>query len=290
MTSRLRLIAISALVLSGSARAADIGPAKSARGEPLAAIMIEGEITKGDYAKFANVFIDNRDRNYAVILRSPGGDFSEALKIGRLIHALKLTTNAPDKSNFEMYELNNPSNKVCASSCFFLFAAGAKRFGEIVGIHRPYLPKSAYRELNMDQAGQANTIVRRMVESYLKEIDAPAIYVDRIMAVDSGEIEWLTSKELKQHFNGYAPAYQEWMVAKCVPPSAANNERLIRVIKGIPVSDGNFTATDSEIIQKYFDCSYTIQKKETDRLWAIMFARRLESKASHNGSGTKTDN
>ena len=296
------VLACGALLVYQGAFAADIRPAKTARGERLAGIMIEGEITKGDYAKFANAFIDNRDTS-AVYLYSPGGDFNEALKIGRLIHALKLTTWAPmavETAGLPMNEVRVASNKVCASSCFFMFAAGAQRFGDVVGIHRPYLPRDTYRGLSMGEAGQAHVVVRQMVEQYLKDIDVSASYVDRIMLVDSGDIEWLSEQELKKHFHDYAPAYREWVAAKCSPPSEADNARMLGILKStppkynaLPVAEVPYEPAEKAFLSSYFarqdrynDCRSTLQRKEIDRLWAKMFMRRMERKEKRDAQST----
>lgn len=276
---RLAFLAFSALFTFQSAIAADIRPAKSARGEPLGAIMIEGEITQGDYVKFINAFIDNPGRNSSVYLYSPGGDFIEALKIGRLIHTLKLTTWAPmsvETDGLPLNEVNDPSNRMCASACFFIFAAGANRFGDIVGIHRPYLPRNAYKSLTMEGAGKTHVAVRQMLDQYFKDIDVSQAYVDRIMSVDSGDIEWLPKQELKKDFNGFVPAYREWMLAQCMPSSESSNDRLLRVVKGMPVSDVNFTPAETEIMHNYFVCSQDVQEREVHRLWEIMFLRRTK--------------
>lgn len=95
------------------------------------------------------------------------------------------------------------------------------------------------------------------------------------MAVDSAEIEYLSAAEVKQNFDGVAPAYREWLVAKCLPESAAQNPRLVKVVKGIPISDTSFTAAELKIIDDYFPCSFAIMKKETDRLWSRMAERRF---------------
>lgn len=290
-----------AVLASKASYAADIRLGKSGQGNPLSVIVIEGEIEPGDYLKFVNTFIENRGRNYGVVLYSPGGDFQEALKIGQLVHALKLTTNAPERTSATMYEINNPSNKLCASSCFFIFAAGAQRFGEIVGIHRPYLPKDAYEKLSMDEAGQAHLLVRRMIETYLKEIDVPISYVDRIMAVDSGDVEWLSEEELRKNFYDFAPAYREWMEAKCSRPSEADKLKMLQILdatpakyKNIPIGDIPYGKADKAFLDKYFGqedsyyaCRNSIQRKEVDRLWAEMFSRKIKKEAelqdSRNG-------
>lgn len=284
------VLVFSAILSSQSAFGADVRQARTARGQPLGAIMIEGKIEKGDFEKFTNFFIDNPRINSSVYLYSPGGDFTEALKIGRLIHTLKLTTWAPQsiERTMPLNELSDQSNRVCASSCFFIFAAGAQRFGEIVGIHRPYLPPDAYKNLSMAEAGQAHMAVAGILEEYLKEIDVPLSYVDRIIAVDSGEIEWLSEEEIKKHFNDFAPAYREWIAAVCSPPPETDKQRMLRILeatpvqyKKLPVSEVPYSPLDREFLDRYFaqednyySCRHSAQEKEVDRLWKIMYQRR----------------
>lgn len=285
-------IFLCAILVAQSAFGADIRQAKTARGQPLGAIMLEGKIEKGDFEKFTNFFIDNPRINSAIYLYSPGGDFTEALKIGRLVHTLKLTTWAPQsiETSMPLNEVDDPSNRVCASSCFFIFAAGAQRFGDIVGIHRPYLPADAYRTLSMAEAGKAHLAVADMIRQYLNEINVPSSYVDRIMAVDSGEIEWLSEEEMKRNFYDFAPAYREWITAVCSPPSETDKDRMLRILestpaqyKELPVSDVPYAKADKEFLDKYFaqsdsyySCRHTAQEREVGRLWKIMYQRRAE--------------
>ena len=256
--------------------------------------MIEGEIKKGDFEKFTNAFIDNPGRNSTVYLYSPGGDFSEALKIGRLVHALKLTTWAPQsmEKRIPLNEVSDPSNRVCASSCFFIFVAGAQRFGEVIGIHRPYLPREAYQNLSMDEASQAHVAVGDIVKKYLKEIDVSPSYADRMMAVDSGEIEWLSEEEIKKNFYDFAPAYREWILAVCPPPSEADKSRMLKILdatpaqyKNMPVADVPYAPADKAFLDKYFakedthyKCRNSAQEREINRLWELMYERRSKSK------------
>ena len=60
-------------------------------------ITIEGEIVAGDYARFLALVLSTKGAN-SVWLASPGGNFSEALLIGRLIRALSLEVWAPGLS------------------------------------------------------------------------------------------------------------------------------------------------------------------------------------------------
>lgn len=287
------VLILCAALTSQAVFAADIRPAKTSRGKALAGIMIEGEIEKGDYVKFTNAFIDNPGRNGSVYLYSPGGDFSEALKIGRLIHTLKLTTWAPlsIEKELPLNEVRDPSNRVCASSCFFMFAAGAQRFGEIIGIHRPYLPRETYKSFSMEEAGQAHNEVEEIVKAYLKEIDVPLSYLDRIMSVDSGEIEWLSQEEVKKQFNDFAPAYREWIAAICSPPSDSETSKMLGILKStplqfknLPISEVPYAPPDKAFLDQYFakeasyyNCRSSAQEQEVHRLWKVMYERRLKS-------------
>lgn len=285
-------IVLSAALSIQSAFAADIRQARTARGQPLGAIMIEGKIEQGDFEKFTNFFIDNPRINSAVYLYSPGGNFAEALKIGRLVHTLKLTTWAPQsiEASVPLNEINDQTNRVCASSCFFIFVAGAQRFGEIVGIHRPYLPPEAYKNLSMGEAGRTHIAVAEVVEQYLKEIDVSSSYAARIMAVDSGEIEWLSEEEIKRNFYDFAPAYREWIAAVCSPPSETDKNRMLQILdstpaqyKKLPVSEVPYPPSDKEFLDKYFaqsdsyySCRHSAQEREIGRLWRVMYERRAE--------------
>ena len=252
MTASGKILLACSLLACCACHAADISVPKSMSGRSVNGIVIEGEIKPGDYAKFVNVFLANRGQNYTVFLFSPGGDFSEALKIGRLIHTLKLTTVAPGVSTASLIEVHSPSNRVCASSCFFIFVAGAERWGDRVGIHRPYLPKEAYKKLSMDEAGQVNVVIRRMVEAYLAEVDVPSSYVERIMVVDSGDVEWLSEAEMQKNFSNFAPAYREWIEAKCLQPSISDKERMLQILKATPPQYKNLAVADVPLILPQF--------------------------------------
>jgi hypothetical protein len=62
-------------------------------------LYLEGEILPGDFEKLKNVIVNN-DGARDIYLASPGGDLSEAMKIGRLIRSLKISTTAPRRIQF----------------------------------------------------------------------------------------------------------------------------------------------------------------------------------------------
>jgi hypothetical protein len=51
---------------------------------------IEGIIESGDYERFLRVVKENQAQLASIRLYSPGGDFLEAIKIGRALRALEL--------------------------------------------------------------------------------------------------------------------------------------------------------------------------------------------------------
>jgi len=67
-------------------------------GGGLRSIVIEGEIMKGDYERFIKEIKQHNGKISKVYIFSPGGNFSEAIKIGRAIRKLELTTVVPSQS------------------------------------------------------------------------------------------------------------------------------------------------------------------------------------------------
>jgi hypothetical protein len=140
-------------------------------------VVIEGKIEAGDYDKLRNIYGERGYSEFSLgmsevsvlSLASPGGDLAEAMKIGRLVRALKLTTAAPSRNPFRSHldmgsvgygghTLQNPrANYKCASACFFIFVGGIKSIADdetdeaILGIHKPYLSDSDLRMLGGDQ-------------------------------------------------------------------------------------------------------------------------------------------
>ena len=162
-------------VLSCDALAAKITLAETSSGRPLQGITMEGEIKQGDYAAFLPLVLSTKGAN-TVFLASPGGDFLEALRVGRLIRRLKMQVWAPQLRDLSIVKLDDMANNVCASSCFFIYIAGIKRTGNEIGVHRPYLPKEAYKSMGLTEAEQSYALVEKLVFEYLAEMSVPPGY------------------------------------------------------------------------------------------------------------------
>src|SRR5208282_1914877 len=77
------------LCLANQATAADIRPLIYDTGE-YREVVIEGTIEAGDFEKFIKIIRDNEGQISMVYIFSAGGDFYEAMKIGRAMRALEL--------------------------------------------------------------------------------------------------------------------------------------------------------------------------------------------------------
>ena len=190
-------------------------------------VILEGEIEGGDFEKLRSEII-LRGGIYSIYLASPGGNLAEAMKIGRLVRALKLETVVPagypvNSREKRIAELNlkEPKNYMCASACFFVFVAGVSRRADgdgsdpILGIHRPYLSANDLKALNVDQALTMATRTRTIVERYLREMDIPAKYADQMFSISKDELKWITGDEFDDNFNGFIPGLKDWIDARC---------------------------------------------------------------------------
>lgn len=195
--------------------AADIRVPMVSPTRSMGGIMIEGEIVEGDYAKFEKLVMQIFNPG-VVWLASPGGDLVEAMRIGRLIRELKLSVWAPPKSGPLFPMVDSKRNAVCASACFFIYAAGVERKGEVLGIHRPYMSASAYRRMGLDEAALRQSVAMKVSGDYLREMGISSALVERMNGIGSEKIVWLTESEASD-LTGFIPEYTEWFKANCPP-------------------------------------------------------------------------
>lgn len=185
---------------------------------------LSGRIEPNDTQKLANFLKTQRTPISTVVLDSRGGDVDEAIRIGELIKFAFIGTKVQ-------------SEKICASSCFFLFLAGSDRYaspsrlmqpGELeaiyatakksgatrkpelpgfVGLHRPFYTKTA----NIEEHQSA---MMARVGSYLKKQMISGRLIDAMMSHPSNDIYWLTELDLKEIGN-YPPQQEEVFIQRC---------------------------------------------------------------------------
>jgi hypothetical protein len=181
--------------------------------------MLEGEIQPGDYDSFV-AKIQNGGLGTTLWLNSPGGNVYEALKIGRLVRALRMDTHAPDRAGGKTFCLTHPKGAGldkcnCASACFLIFVAGINRNGNHLGIHRVFNNPDQLRLMSPDDAAITTGKATNVVSAYLIEMGVPTHFIERLMVIPSNKIEWVSPEDISHYFSGYIPQYSEWVAAKC---------------------------------------------------------------------------
>ncbi len=246
--SRLRgyfCLLIAAIGISGVSLApldaAEISAISSVR------VVLEGEIQSGDYDKLRNLIDPNTDVSVGVgglggdwygdtyqqiYLASPGGNVAEAMKIGRLLRALRWDAVVPSpitnpyiipEKVFADNQLKDPkANYMCVSACFFIFVAGIYRISEplgeenpLLGVHRPFLTDTDLRKMSGGQAIASANQARAVVETYLKEMGVPMRYADLMFSIPKDEVRWIDNADFEADFEDIIPELKDWLDAKC---------------------------------------------------------------------------
>jgi len=202
------------LILAAPARAADVRLAQSPSGAPLGGVTIEGPIAQGDFVNFAALVLATPGAN-VVWLASPGGNLSEALRIGRLIRQLALEVRAPVDRAHPLVRLRDANNNTCASACFFLYVAGVNRQGSVLGIHTPSLPADEILALGPDGSLEAHQRIEEATVAYLDLMGAPARYAPLMLTTSSSQMVYLSPADIARDFTGIAPGYHEQLRASC---------------------------------------------------------------------------
>ena len=221
------------MVLATAATAADIHPARSIDGSPLAGVTIEGMIAPGDFAKLVPLLLDAEGKS-VVWLASPGGNLSEALRMGALIRQLALEVRVPDDRSRPLVRLRDPDNNTCASACFFLYVAGVRRQGSVLGIHKPSLPADEYFSLGLDGSVTVHRRIQEATADYLDQMGVPARYASMMMAGSSTDMIWLAPEDVAKDLTGIAAGYEAWFQGACrtqvVRPGVADDDCASQVL------------------------------------------------------------
>jgi hypothetical protein len=273
---RLMAVFVVGGVCSAAVGAAEIrvDPSRGA----VAGAVLEGKIEVGDFDKFVS-FILSGHRPVEIYLASPGGVLAEAMKIGRLVRKLNLSTVVPSKAltnqNRDLvaaqHGLKDPkANYMCASACFFIFVAGIHRAYDlagpaILGIHRPTLSENNIKGLSLEQATESADQVRTAVDKYLRDMGVPSKYAEDMYLEPNGKIQWIRSDEFEADFNGFIPELKNWVDARCDKRTNAENrngeERRYKTSTGRTTADGSKNESDPsmEKHEEQLACERNIQ-------------------------------
>lgn len=198
-------------------------------------IVIEGEIKDGDFNRFRRLVKAGQGRASSVTLFSSGGNFFEAIKIGRLIRALDLATMIPRVqggrpncvgTNSAVPSVQDNKNCTCASACFFIHVGGTHRGGHLLAVHRPYFATKEYGNLTQKKAKKIHDQLMNEARTYLAEMDVPKHLSDEVLAIPSNKAKILSMDTIKTHFWGKLPFKEEWLLNKCGDYTASNDDKI----------------------------------------------------------------
>lgn len=214
------------LICTANAFCADIEFQKDPDGFGIdSAIVIDGEITEGDYEKFLEAVLHAGPHPGRVFLSSPGGSVSEAIKIGSLIRALGFHTQVP--AYVGPYPVHcgryNVSECTCGSACILVFAGGVVRNGDYINVHRAFIDHKALRGMSASEAAAYSNAIASRVGEYLQQMGAPTSLMQIMQSIPSNESKLLNREFVNDHFWGPAPNVEEWIIARC-----GNSESILK--------------------------------------------------------------
>lgn len=189
-----------------------------------ATVRITGQIQRGDFDEFEKGIKECKTQNRyigRVFLQSAGGDVLESVKIGRLVRELKTQTLAPLRgyNSFDFIPCNYGQPCTCNSACFLIWAAGVRRWGNALGLHRPTFKKEYFAGLTADQAKMKYDMMSDEVRKYLQDMGIPNSVIETIWKIPSGEIKFLSKKSAESLEK--VAWFDEWVSASCESLSQA---------------------------------------------------------------------
>lgn len=265
-------------------------------------LVIEGAIEPGDFEKFIKSIRDNQGRIVTVYIFSPGGDFYEAMKIGRAMRSLELSSMVPMRdrtgrpscgSGALTPKPNDPSNCTCASAGFFIHIGSVHRGGTFLAVHRPYFSKGRFGELSEIEAKKEFNALQNSVRDYMQAMEVPKHIQEDVLGTPSNRGLILDEKTVKTYFWGALPHRHEWVRNKCSRLSEEEEIRMGRysekLLKPRNSPAANFSAeelADLQGIRKKQDdelsCAVAVGEKSRLDAYEKYFRTKPSDHANHN--------
>jgi hypothetical protein len=278
----LMFLALCSLGVTEAAKAAQITCVhRSAERDKCEAILIQGEIVRGDLQRLEAVLDPDTNRRpedplsrrniadtHMIYLHSPGGDVLEAMAIGRLLRRLHLQTEAPKRlganlanGSLQMFEAGPAQNGwqeacrgpdcVCASACFFVWAGGIRRTGDNLLIHRPRATPAMVRELGIPDTRTALGEIRTRVEGFLREMEIPANVITSALETEPGTLVLADMNPSGTWDYGFLPSIVDSLHDTCRIPSVRERQQLRRLVEEIRSSESRGQPVSPALRQSY---------------------------------------
>lgn len=282
----LMLLALCSLGVTEAAKAAQITCVhRSAERDKCEAVLIQGEIVRGDLQRLEAVLDPDTNRRpedplsrrniadtHTIYLHSPGGDVLEAISIGRLVRRLHLQTEAPTRwgtnlsnGSLQMLEAEpgphgwreacRGPDCVCASACFFIWAGGIRRTGDNLLIHRPRATPAMVRELGVPDTRTALGEIRTRVEGFLREMEIPANVITSALDTEPGTLVLAEMSPNGAWDYGFLPSIVDSLHDTCRIPSVLERQQLPRLIGEIRASESRGQSVSPALRQTYNNLS-----------------------------------
>jgi hypothetical protein len=200
-------------------------------------ILLLGEIKNGDEVKFKEeVKLLTQQGKWLdrVYLYSGGGALPAAMNIGDQIYLLRASTFAPidwrnagqprhfmcqgiGGVNIQYYPESHVGDArcMCASACFFIWAAGRGRNGNALGVHRIKFDPEMFGKLPTSEAETLYNQAMERAKAYLHKMGIPLSIADLSFSVGSNDIRYLTPQEYGPLVGIGTPYLEELVNARC---------------------------------------------------------------------------
>jgi hypothetical protein len=271
--------------------AADIHPLISGS---YRAIVIEGAIEPGDFATFIRLVRENQSHISTVYIFSPGGDFYEAMKIGRAMRALDLASQVPMRSpsghpiceEFEGVEPkpSDPNNCVAASAAFFIHIGGTHRGGTYLAVHRPSFEKGNFGNLSEADARKVFDALQVQAREYMEEMGVPKHIQEEVLSTPSDRVSILDEKTVKTYFWKDLPYLDEWIRNRCSRMSDGEKLRMETYVRRAEISKAE--QEDRLLLsskqREELDCAVNIWSHLRALAYEKYFGEKPNDFANHN--------
>lgn len=232
----MRFLAVAFFLISFQLQAAQIWSESASTSSPAVNVFLEGKIIPGDYKKLKLLLEKQGPRVKHLYLFSPGGDLAEALQISELVKKLQLRTAGPEVGYDDAIrpfpecrtaKPRNPTNCVCASACFVIWAAGGERDQSVLAVHRPIFEKESFGALSIVEAEARYEKLLRVMGEYIDTLRVPADVKEKMLSTPTRDAYVFATPE---EMTGLAPAFDEWIAARCKSLSRREESRYFGLV------------------------------------------------------------
>lgn len=199
---------------------------RGSRDVGIGTLYLIGKITDGDYEHFVAAIKQWGPHPLGLNLRSEGGSVMEAMKIGRLVRQLSLSVYGPTATpqnlnsadcTYDAQRLGRHVPCICASACTLIFFAGVTRASLEIYIHSIAYEKDMFGPLSPMEADRLYKQAMQEVRVYLSEMDIDDKYYYMMTQTGSSDLKRVMTP-IGGDLDFWAPAYREWLFAKCGNP------------------------------------------------------------------------